>query len=179
MDSLPLSQLNGKYVTLVPFEAADITARYIGWLNNADIIRFSNQRFSQHSAASCLAYLRSFEGKANRFYSIRRNLDGVTIGTMTAYAAEHHGTVDMGIMIGEYGVWGKGYGQDAWNTLLQALLSTQGVRKITAGTLDCNLGMLRIFERSGMQQEAVRKAQEIVDGTPHDIVYYARFRDDC
>jgi RimJ/RimL family protein N-acetyltransferase len=179
MDALPLSQLNGKNIKLLPFEEADITARYIDWLNDAAVVRFSNQRFIQHSAASCLAYLRSFDGKPNRFYSIRRQVDDVAIGTMTAYAAVHHGTVDLGIMIGEHAVWGKGYGQDAWDTLLQAVLATEGVRKITAGTLDCNLGMLRIFERSGMQKEAVRLAQEIVDGTPHDIVYYARFRDDC
>lgn len=176
MDDLPLTALHGRLVSLLPFTAADITATHVGWLNDPQVVRFSNQRFLQHSAESCRAYLRSFDGSANRYYSIRRLEDGAPLGTITAYAAVHHGTVDLGIFVGERSAWGKGYGLDAWLTLMHAALTTEGVRKITGGTLACNHGMLRIFERAGMAFEAVRRAQEIVDGEPHDIVYHARFR---
>ena len=47
---------------------------------------------------------------------------------------------------------------------------------MTAGTLACNLGMRRLMERSGMQLEAVRREQEIVEGRAEDLLYYARFR---
>ena len=46
---------------------------------------------------------------------------------------------------------------------------------VTAGTLACNLGMVKLMERSGMTLEGVRKAQELVDGVPEDVVLYARF----
>ena len=51
------------------------------------------------------------------------------------------------------------------------------MRKVTGGTLACNVGMMSIFERSGMHLEATRKGQEIVNELPTDLLHYARFRD--
>ncbi|MDQ8031001.1 MAG: GNAT family N-acetyltransferase [Bordetella sp.] len=168
--------LQGQKVRLRPFSPDDVSADYLGWLNDAEVVRFSNQRFRRHDQASCLAYLRSFDGSPNHFLSVR-DLDDAPLGTMTAYVSPQHGTADMGIMIGARRAWGQGYGLDAWRTLGEWLLAQPGMRKLTGGTLACNVGMVRIMERAGMQREAVRVAQELVDGTPQDIVYYAKFRD--
>ena len=150
---------------------------YVSWLNDPEVVKYSNQRFNKHTAESCLKYLNSFEGTNNIFVGIRRSEDDVLIGTMTAYVSLVHGTVDVGIMIGDQSCKGKGYGQDAWNTMLNALSLSPLIRKITAGTLDCNLSMLKLMERSSMHLEAIRKKQEIVDGVAHDIHYYARFNE--
>lgn len=171
-DAFPL---RGNKVLLKPFLAADINDEYVGWLNDPDVVKFSNQRFRRHDRESCLRYQASFEGTENLFMNVRRLSDGRSIGTMTAYVARHHGTVDVGIMIGDQSVWGLGYGQDAWNTLTSWLLGREDIRKLTAGTLACNFGMIKLMERSGMSLEAVRKAQEIVEGRPVDILYYAKF----
>ena len=97
---------------------------------------------------------------------------------MTVYAVKQHGTADIGILIGNKSNWGKGYGLDAWKTLSDWLISTCNIRKITAGTLAKNIGMKKIFEHSGMHQEGSRIAQELVDGIPMEVIYFARFRDD-
>lgn len=171
----PPLPLQGELVTLSRFEPSLVDERYLGWLNDAEVLRFSNQRFRTHNRDNCLAYLKSFEGSDNLFLSVRRKDDALPIGTMTAYFSIAHGTVDIGIMIGERKVWGRGYGQDAWNTLQHALSNLDGIRKITAGTLASNSGMLNLMQRSGMHLEAVRKEQELVDGVPTDIHFYARF----
>lgn len=170
--------LRGDKVLLRPFTALDIDDSYIGWLNDPDVVRFSNQRFLRHDRKSCLRYLDSFEGTANLFMSARRLADDCQIGTLTAYVSPHHLTVDVGIMIGDKTAWGMGYGQDAWNTLADWLLGWKKIRKLTAGTLACNYGMIKLLERSGMTLEAVRKEQEIVEGSPTDILYYAKFHGD-
>lgn len=167
--------LEGAKVMLDSFTAADIGDAYIGWLNDPEVVRFSNQRFRTHSAESCRAYLASFAGSENLFLAIRRRDDGVHIGTMTAYRSIPHGTADIGIMVGERSCWGGGYGQDAWDTLLAWLLGRGDVRKVTAGTLACNTGMVRLMERSGMTLEGTRRAQELVEGEPQDIVLYGKF----
>lgn len=167
--------LAGGKVILRPFGAADITDAYVGWLNDPEVTRFSNQRFRSHSRETCEAYLASFAGSPNLFLSVRDAVDDRAIGTMTAYRNLQHGTCDVGIMIGERTRWGGGYGQEAWDLLTAWLLSDGGVRKLTAGCLAPNHGMVRLMERSGMSREAVRVGQEIVDGKPEDIVLYARF----
>lgn len=167
--------LRGEKVLLRPFTEVDIDTAYIGWLNDSDVVRFSNQRFLVHDRESCLRYLHSFDGSANMFVSARRLSDCRQIGTLTAYVSSHHGTVDVGIMIGDKSVWGQGYGQDAWNLLTNWLLGREDIRKLTGGTLACNHGMIKLMERSGMKLEAVRKAQEVVEGHPRDILYFAKF----
>ena len=171
-DAFPLV---GKRVKLTLFSEADITDEYIGWLNDPLVTRFSNQRFKAHDRVSCTRYLSSFDGTPNLFASVRRLDEDQAIGTMTAYISPHHGTADVGIMIGERSVWGHGYGQDAWSTLVDFLIAQPGMRKITCGTLACNEPMIRLAERSGMELEARRRDQELVDGAPVDIIYFARF----
>jgi [ribosomal protein S5]-alanine N-acetyltransferase len=165
-------------VRLQRFTAEDLTPQYLGWLNDAVTMRYSNQRFRRHTRESSLAYLQSFDGTPNLFLSIRRRSDGLALGTMTAYLAEPHGTADMGILIGERACWGQGYGLDAWQALLDWLLRDRGLRKVTAGTLECNAAMLRLMEKSGMHHEGSRRQQEIVEGVAYDILYFARFGDD-
>jgi RimJ/RimL family protein N-acetyltransferase len=169
--------LTGNRVRLRRFGEDDVDAEYLGWLNDPVVTRFSNQRFRKHDAASALAYLKSFEGTGNLFLHVSRREDDRPIGTMTAYVSPHHGTADVGIMIGDRDAWGKGYGQEAWDLLVEHLLARPGIRKVTAGTLQCNAAMIRLAERSGMTLEGRRRDQEIVDGRPVDLLYFGRFSD--
>jgi ribosomal-protein-alanine N-acetyltransferase len=170
-------EIRGSKVLLKPFSQEDITDCYISWLNNPIVVRFSNQRFKKHDRAGCLRYFDSFAGTENLFVSVCRLDTLKAVGTMTAYVSSYHGTADVGILIGDTSAWGVGYGQDAWNAFANWLLVQDSIRKLTGGTLACNVAMIRIIERSGMQLEAVRKSQEIIEGVPQDILHFARFRD--
>lgn len=171
-----LSVLEGRNVRLRRFGAVDIGDSYLDWLNDPDVVRYSNQRLRKHDKASSEQYLASFADTDNLFVAIEDKASGQLLGTMTAYVSRHHGTVDVGLMVGERSAWGSGVGQDAWNTLCNWLLGAEvGLRKLTAGAARPNVAMVRIMERSGMQLEAVRCAQEIIEGEPVDLVYYARF----
>jgi RimJ/RimL family protein N-acetyltransferase len=175
--SFPVRGLRGEKTLLLRFGPKDISRRYLMWLNNPEVVRFSNQRFRKHDVASSRRYLKSFAGTDNLFLSIRERRGKRAIGTMTVHAAMPHGTADVGILIGEISVWGKGFGLDAWKTLISWLLMGCSMRKVTGGTLASNVGMKCIFERSGMHLEATRQAQEIVHKQPTDLLYYARFWD--
>lgn len=168
--------IQGPRLRLRRFTKADITPAYLGWLCDADVTRYSNQRFVRHTLARCEAYFASFSGSPNLFLAIDDRRSDSTIGTLTVYASPPHQTADVGILIGERAVWGQGCGKEAWCALIDWLLTTAQVRKVTAGTLAINASMLRLMQAAGMHHEATRHAQEIVDGTPQDIVYYARFR---
>ena len=160
---------------LRPFRLADIGSTYLGWLNDPEVTRFSNQRFRDHTSQSCSAYLQSFVKTSNSFLLIEE-LDGTRpIGTATVYRKTYHGTADIGLMIGNKLCWGSGYGFEAWQAILEALLTDPGIRKVTGGTVRSNLAMLRIMEKSGMELEAVHSAQELIDGQPVDLLYFARF----
>jgi RimJ/RimL family protein N-acetyltransferase len=69
---------------------------------------------------------------------------------------------------------GIGIATDAWNTLMTYLLGA-GIRKITGGALKCNLGMIKVMTKCGMELDGIRCKQEIVNGIPEDIYHYCKF----
>lgn len=167
--------LMGSRLLLRQFTSADISESYLSWLQDPEVLRFSNQRFRVHTKETCQAYLDSFDGSPNYFLAICNRLTGVMIGTLTVYRSLPHGTADIGILIGERQFWGQGFGAEAFCLVLSALKDSGAVRKITAGTLKVNRGMVRILEKAGLQQEAIHRDQELFNGEPVDVVYYATF----
>lgn len=168
-------RLEGEKVILRPFQEADITAIYLTWLNDPKVVRFSNQRFLRHSEESGRQYLSSFIDSDNHFLAICDRESGAMIGTITVYLNKHHRTADIGIMVGNTSSWGKGFGLDAFQTVSSALEQSGFVRKLTAGTLAANEGMIRVMKKAGFEWEATRKEHELIDGQPVDVLYYSKF----
>lgn len=172
----PFYPLVGEEVTLTLFDESCITREYLEWLRDEEVVRFSGQRFRRHSKRSSLEYLSSFDGTDNLFLAIRKRKSGRMIGTMTVYISLHNGTADIGILVGDKSQWGKGLGLDAWSVAMEYLLNKRALRKVTGGTVRCNVGMMKLFERSGMNLEAVKYKQQIIDGREEDELYFAKFR---
>jgi [ribosomal protein S5]-alanine N-acetyltransferase len=169
--------LTTRRLVVRPFDDTCVSGEYVSWLNDREVVRFSNQRFRSHTADSAREYIASFAGTSNSFLAIRLAESDRMIGSMTVYAADQHGTADMGILIGDRTCWGQGYGLEAWSALMAELFVSRALRKVTGGAVRPNVGMLHIMERSGMHLEAVRSRQEIVDGAEEDVLYFARFID--
>lgn len=160
---------------LRPFHLTDISANYISWLNDAYVTRFSNQRFQHHTFDSCSGYLKTFAGSVNSFLLIERREDQQSIGTSTVYRDINHGTANIGLLIGERSSWGQGFGGEAWQVVLEAVLLESDMRKVSGGTARLNQAMVRIMEQSGMNLEAVFSDHELIDGHPVDILHYTKF----
>ena len=157
---------------IAAFEESDLSTQYLSWLNNGQHMRFSRQSQLTHDFNSARNYLETFRGSGNMFLSVKKN--GLLIGTATMYVNKDFGTCSAGIMIGSDHA-GRGYGKIAWALLIGEVASSLGVRKVNAGTLKENKPMLRLFETSGMELEAVLKDEGVLDGKPMDIILYRHF----
>jgi len=173
-----LFPIEGKLVRISIFTEENITDTYLSWLNDPEVVRFSNQRFFQHTYHSSLDYLRTFVGTTNIFLAVYLKDEDKYVGTMSVYFLPPHEVADIGIMIGDRDCWGKGIGGDAWTTVLSLLIDVVGIRKVTGGTLSCNKGMLKILAKSGMKPDGVRVRHELVNGQEEDAVLYAKFKRD-
>ena len=163
--------LSGEKCRLEPFEAKHLSERYVGWLNAPDVVRHSEQRHRRHDLASCRSYAASFEGSPHFFWAIMANDDALGhIGNINAYVDSINRVADVGIMVGERAAWGRGYGTDAWLAACRYLLLKLNLRKVTAGTLGNNLGMLSVMKRSGMREEGRRRRQALWEDTEVDVV---------
>jgi [ribosomal protein S5]-alanine N-acetyltransferase len=169
---LEFKPVYGSKVYLRPFDRSDITPKYISWLNDPVVVRYSNQRHIQHTKESCASYLNSFGNSENMFLSIRDLSQDTEIGTMTAYISSKGTCVDIGIMIGDRSVWGSGKGKDAWCTLVKWFSDQPLITRVTAGTLSSNKAMIKLMISAGMVLENVRPSDDVIDGESQDIHYY-------
>lgn len=167
--------LQGGKTTIRPFCQEDLDGPYMSWLNDANTMQYSSQRFLVHDVASSLRYLKSFEDTPNGFFAIEDSETRVLIGTMTVYCTPRDGVVDVGILIGDKSLAGQGFGKDCWLTMIEWLSSQDTIRKISAGTVATNKPMLGLMRAAGMIDDGCRRDQQLVEGKPVDIMYFAIF----
>ena len=165
-------------VLLRPFSAEHLTPRYVGWLNDPEVVRFSEQRHRSHTLQSCAAYVRALEQSGHLFLAIEAMTPPLGhIGNLTATIDRNNGIADIAIMIGERAAWGQGLGCAAWRAAIDILLTQNQMRKITGGTVETNTAMIAIMRRAGMVEDGRRCRHFIVDGASVDVVHYAIFAD--
>lgn len=158
---------------LNPFSECYLSERYVGWLNDPTVVRFSELRHSKHDLESCREYFRSFESSSGYYWAIRVK-DGELghIGNISVHIDVPNQVADIGILLGEKQAWGKGYGSEAWGAVCQFLLTLPNVRKITAGAMASNTAMVRTALKAGMEEDARRPGHFLLDGKPEAVVYW-------
>ena len=164
-------------IRLVPFSRRHITDRYVAWLNDSAIVRFSELRHRRHTRRSCRVYLDGMRAGGHCFWAIFADLPPTRhIGNVAAYIDRANEVAEVSILIGERGAWGRGIGSTAWLLVVEWLLGSAGMRKVVAGTMAANEAMVRIMARSGMAIEARFLRHYLLDGKPVDLVFAARFK---
>jgi RimJ/RimL family protein N-acetyltransferase len=167
--------LNGHFVRVLPFVQKHFTRRYISWLNDAEVVRFSEQRHQKHTNKTCQKYIKSFRNTKNQLLAIELKENHHHIGNISILRNMKNGTADLGILIGERKEWGKGYGGEAFGLVLKMLLQDATIRKITAGAMSENKGMIKLACGSGMKIEAVIPKYFYWNRREVDLVYMAKY----
>jgi RimJ/RimL family protein N-acetyltransferase len=162
---------------ILPFAAEFLSDRYIAWLNDPEVVRYSEQRHRMHDLSSCRAYWLSFEGTPHYFWAVlTRDPVARHIGNASAYVDIPNSVADLAILVGDREIWGKGFGSEIWQALCRFLLVEANLRKVTAGTMAVNDGMLGVMRKSGMIIEGRRHRQFLFEGREVDLVQAALFR---
>lgn len=143
-------------LTLRPYRLADISERHVAWLNDKEVVRYSEQRHMTHTMETQHSYLATFPVDSRIWLiSVKPESALGTIGTIAAYIDPNNAVANMGILIGEKAAWGQGYGTEAWRAVMRHLPEI-GVQKIEAGCMAINASMNTICATSGMTLEGMR-----------------------
>ena len=167
-----------KRLNLLPFTERYLTDRYVSWLNDPEVVQFSEQRHCQHSKKSCADYFLEIKRRDHGFYAICEKETGLHIGNSTISIDLNNQIADIQILIGDRSFWGQGLGAEAFSALVEMLLESSCFRKVTAGTLAKNGAMLKTMEKAGMIVECIREGHYLLNGQPVDVIYGARWNND-
>lgn len=171
-----VAMLDDGTVRLEPFADRHVTARYVGWLNDPETVRYSEQRHRTHTLESCAEYRRAM-APPNKFWAIIAPPFG-HVGNIAATVDKWNRTADLAILV-ERAAWGRGIGKRAWNLALDWLLGQGGMLKVTAGTMAENKAMRALMRDSGMIEEGRSRSRFLLDGVPVDGVWATKDRGAC
>ena len=156
-------------IKLVKFKKRFITKTMIGWLNDKNLMRYSEQRYFKHTKVSCIKfYLDNLRNK-NLYYAIFD--ENRHVGNVRAVIDKFNSVADIGILIAYQD---NGYGNIAWKKMMN-ILEKRGVRKITGGTMIANKAMIRIFKNNKMKIEYKKTKHFKLQKKFVDLVSYCYF----
>ena len=154
---------------IVPFTDEHISREYVAWLNDPEVVKYSEQRHMTHDLATCQNYVWSMR-KNGELWAI---LDGsVHIGNVSAHIDGPNRRADISIMLGESR--GRGMGAKALRIVCK-MLKEGGMRRLTIGTMAKNKPMIAIAQKNGFKIEAVRQNHFLVNKTGVALVEMGKF----
>jgi RimJ/RimL family protein N-acetyltransferase len=159
--------------TLAP-EAGD--GPYLEWMNDADVMRFTESRFTQHTAAGLRDYVEAMNASPNSllmglFYKVpEEHIGNIKLGSIDP----HHHRADVGIIIGRAEYWGRGLATEAIRALTEYAFGTLGLHRVSAGCYETNRASIRAFQKAGFHEDARLEGYRLSDDIWIDDVVLCR-----
>jgi diamine N-acetyltransferase len=149
--------LTGSQVYLRPIEKDDLKQLYI-WSNNPEIRGLTGEVFPT-SQSGMDEYLAKLQADPSRvwFGIVLQENDQLIgeAGLLRMFPAWR--TTDLSIIIGEKTAWGKGYGNEAMELLLDYVFGYLNYHRVAIGVVGTNERALRFYERIGFKQEGIQR----------------------
>ena len=167
--------LNTERLVLVPYTIERVTKTHVAWLNDADVVRYSEQRHKKHSLVSQREYLRRLPPSSCIWLiRVKRDIGADDIGTVSAHIDADNNSADMGILVGDKTMWGKGYAKEAW-TCVMGWLREQQIHWVECGYMEGNHAMEGLAKSVGMFPTGHRTLHFLADdGQRRCAFFYGR-----
>jgi RimJ/RimL family protein N-acetyltransferase len=170
--------LRGDRVVLRPMQAADRDRLY-------ELVETIEVRALSSGRPPLPVSREEIEARDRRWLEERKGdsawfaveVDGEVVGDCGLHAIDHYQQrADVGIALGAP-YWGQGYGQDAVRTLVGYGFRHLNLRKISLQVLADDERAVGAYRKAGFAEEARLRSHTWYDGSWHDELVMAVFRD--
>ncbi|HYY47632.1 MAG TPA: GNAT family protein [Thermoplasmata archaeon] len=160
--------LQGERVRLRPLASSDLR-RCVKWFSDPQIIRFLG-RNSPVTMPEEERWFRDYERRPDeQIFAI--DVAGVHIGNVGLHKIDRvHRKAEVGIVIGEAGLWSKGYGTEAMAAVLHYAFGPLGLNKVSLDVLEYNERAIRVYERLGFRPEGIHREDVYKEGRFVDVI---------
>ncbi|MEM6883891.1 MAG: GNAT family protein [Verrucomicrobiota bacterium] len=160
-------RLEGRDIYLVPFIRNSISERYLGWLNDPEVNKFSRRRFvksGREDAERFLDGLAETEAVlAIHMKGDKQHMGNIQLGPVDFYESR----AEIRILVGERGRWGTGIGTQAIYLVTKYLVQELGLHRVEANS--CNPAFIRCVEKLGWKDEGCLRERFPVEGERLDF----------
>lgn len=159
----------------------DVVPNYVSWLNDCEVTKFLEIRWRVHTLDDVKAYVRAINESPHDFlFGIFLKESGEHIGNIKVGEIDPvHRFGDVGLIIGNKNMWGKGYGADAIALATRYAFSELNLNKLKAGMYDGNMASYKAFIKSGYREVGRYKKHRFCNGVFVDELLLEKGMDDA
>ena len=172
-ETTPLQHEN---TSLRAVETDIILPEYVAWMNDIEVIKYTEQRFQITSEERIRSYVSKMNcSDTNLFYGIfygEQMIGTIKLGDINT----EHKTATISYLIGAKKYWGLGIASAAISELLSIAFFTLNLEKVCAGVYENNAPSIRVLEKNGFLLEGKRKAQVIFEGARIGALFYGKIK---
>lgn len=163
--------IHGDPVSLLAFAPEDIWDGYIAWLNDPEVMRYTEARQRKTDAESARAYVETAREAPDfclwRIFDGERHVGNLTLSSISDF----HRRCEIALIVGDKSCWGQGVGAAAIRLATGYAFDTLGLRKVSGLIYEANTASVKSFEKAGYREECRLEQHFLSDGEPMDGIW--------
>lgn len=165
----------GPRILLRPLQPEDVDDNYLSWFNDSVVTEFLDaRRITRQDAIDYMNAGR--ETRSYYMYAIVAKDSGMHIGNVKVGPIQwNHLISDLVTVIGRREYWGKGLATEAITVGNRLAFEEYGIRKLSGGIVDGNIGSVKAYTGAGWVIEARLKGHHLSAGEPRDRIVVSCF----
>jgi [ribosomal protein S5]-alanine N-acetyltransferase len=168
-------KLQYKTYYLKEFTVDDINKEYIEWLNNPEINRYLEAKYTVWNHLNATKYVQSFRNNKEKYlFGIYTLEDDKYIGNGSISSVNYNTEVfEFALFVGDKTYWGKKVAFEVTLLLLRFGFDDLKLRKVFGGAYSNQIASRFTLKKIGFTQEAILKDRYIFEGEPIDCVIHS------
>jgi RimJ/RimL family protein N-acetyltransferase len=163
--------------TLRSLEVDDVDHRYLGWLQDPEVVRYQNARFEDVSERKLQEFVAGHDNDKTFLLGIFDHHSGLHIGNHRTVCDLNHLRAHIGVMIGDKNYWGSGIVAETRAALLGFLFQARGIHKVCGSVYSDNVASVYNYQALGFEAEAIRVSHVVSNEHRCDLIEFVLFKD--
>jgi RimJ/RimL family protein N-acetyltransferase len=175
--------LKGKLVQLAAVDPEEVSKHFSDWDRDSEYKRLLDTSAPRlHSVKATKTWLEKEIGEqANtiHWFTIRSVADNQLLGDIVLDVTQWNVRDSfVGIGIGPRDFWGRGYGTEAMQLILQYAFTELNLNRVTLTVFEYNQRGIRSYEKAGFRHEGRQRERLLREGKRWDMLYMGILRED-
>lgn len=150
------SQIRGERLYLRVLTEGDASREYCGWLNDPEVNKYLETK--EATVEDLKQYIREkSQNPASLLLGIFLLDDDRHIGNIKLEPIDFRGgKATLGLMVGDKGSWGKGYGSEAVRLLADYAQKSLGIKEIDLCVKTGNKAAIKVYKKAGFFADSIK-----------------------
>jgi len=164
--------LDGKQIYLRPLTLEDVTDEYITWMNDYEIVKYTESRFINHTRDTTEEFVRNANNPTTYTFAIiakdkNKHIGNIKLGEIN----RHHKYGDVGLIIGVKEYFGRGIATECIELVTAFAFKDLSLHKVWCGIYSLNTGSIKAFQKAGWDIYATEPEKCFFEDKYIDCVY--------